>query len=403
MSSKGIRYLFKSKQFHYQALRTLGHSIYHGAAPGEVLSVINHIKDGDVQNWHDQWIDMGKKSVNQAESSNDNLFKGNAFLRASNYFRTSEFFMDINDQNRLAVYNESVDTFQKALKYLSIKHKIYYVPYENGKMRNYYFPGDKEKPLIFICGGFDSTNEESFFWMGSALIQRGYPVIMFEGPGQSSMLREYQIKFISDWHLIVSKIIDASIMQDNALAKKKKVLLGISYGGLLAGRAAPFENRIDAIALFGGPFDTVEAGLFQAPVIARWLYEHNYKKAFNVLSEIKQFFDPGLRWGVKNGLWTIGGQNAFDFLKIATDFTQKNIHEKVKCHVLNFYGEKDIYVVDGFQDVMFEKAFPNAASYTLKIFKEEEGSAEHCQIGSGEQAVQLFVTWLNNCNLEDKK
>lgn len=162
-SSYGTKYLYPSKRFHYQAARTLGHSIYQGAAPGEVFSVISRVEDGDVENWHKQWLGMGDRIEKLAESANDPVSMGNAYLRASNYYRASEFFMDTGDKNRLVIYNKSVDTFKKGLKNLGIKYQEYFIPYQTGKMRNYYFPGDKDKPLVFVCGGFDSTNEESFF------------------------------------------------------------------------------------------------------------------------------------------------------------------------------------------------------------------------------------------------
>jgi pimeloyl-ACP methyl ester carboxylesterase len=395
----GIRYLFDSKAFHYQTARTMGHSIYQGAGSGEVLSIINKIKNEDEESWYIHWQEIASRMENLAESSDDNISKGNAYLRASNYFRTGEFFLHPKDDRRLSIYLKSVDTFQKGIKFLGLEHKTYYLPYETGQMRNYYFPGHKDKPLIMICGGFDSTNEESFFFMAYGLIHRGFPVLMFEGPGQSSVLREHQIQFTPDWHKVVAKTIDGVIEQDSSLQVRKKVLLGISFGGILAGRAAAYEKRLDAVALHGAPYDMVAGALFQMPAIARWAYENDFKNSLNLLSAIKLRFDLTLRWGLRNGIWSIGGNNTYEFLKAATPYTLKDVQEKITCPILVFYGEKDIYVSDGYQNVMFEQAFKNAKSYTLNVFKEEDGSAEHCQIGAAEQATMVFIKWLNNSAL----
>lgn len=62
-------------------------------------------------------------------------------------------------------------------------------------MRTYHFPGQPQRPVFLVHGGFDSTNEESYFLIAAPLIDRGYPVVMFEDPGQLSMARDCDIHF----------------------------------------------------------------------------------------------------------------------------------------------------------------------------------------------------------------
>lgn len=95
--------------------------------------------------------------------------------------------------------------------------------------------------MFVVHGGFDSTNEESYFLIAAALIERGYPVLMFEGPGQSSMARDYNIHFTVDWHRPVGAILDFVERRLPELSGNRKVLVGISFGGLLAARAAAFR------------------------------------------------------------------------------------------------------------------------------------------------------------------
>ena len=393
--SKGVHRLFKSNQFHYQASRTLGHAYYQGSTPGEVLSVIGGIEDRDEESWQQNWFEMANRVETFGENAHDGISKGNAFLRASNYYRTSEYFMSPENPDRINIYHKSVEMFKKAMDASKIPYQAYEVPFESGKMKNYYFPGAKDKPLVLICGGFDSINEESYFWMGTPLIKRGYPVILFEGPGQSNMIRSYGIRFTPDWHKVVSATIDAAIHQDSSLASKKKILVGISFGGLLSARAAAYEKRLDGLVVFGAPFDMVSASLHQVPSFAKWLYQNQQGSIINFLVNIKKRFDQGMRWGLRNGMWTIGGKNTYEYLKTAEAYTLHDVHEKITCPVLVFYGENDFYVSDGVQDKLYETAFQNAESYTLKIFKKEEGSAEHCQSGSVAQAARFLVSWMD--------
>lgn len=395
-NSEGVYRLFKSDSFHYQSLRTLGHSLYQGSAAGEVLYVISQIRDQDENAWYAEWNKMGEKCEDWAGKAFDPVTKGNALMRASNYYRTSEFFLPPADERKRKAYDRHVTTFMKALTELGIKHDIYDIPYENGEMTTYYFKGDIHKPLVIVCGGFDSTNEESYFWIGKPLIDRGYSVAMFEGPGQSGMLRYFDIKFTPDWHKPVGKVIDFLSIKDPSTQKRKKILFGISLGGLLMGRAAAFEPRVDGVALFGSPFDFLDGALFQLPTVARNLFYGEHKGIFNFLANTKRKISITTRWGLNNGMSSMGGETPYDFLVIGKRFTLKDVHEKVKCPVIVFYGERDWFISDGIQDAMFKKAFKNTKSYTLKTFPFEDGSSEHCQVGAIEQSAMVFVEWMEN-------
>ncbi len=394
--TNGVYNLFKSDSFHYQALRTLGHSMYQGSAAGEVLSVISRIKDQDEDAWYEEWNRMGEKCGNWAGKAVDPVTRGNAYLRAFNYFRTAEFFLPPGDGRKVTVYDRSVDAFQKALKELGVKHSIYSIPYENGKMVTYYFKGENDKPLVIVCGGFDSTNEESYFWIGRPLVDRGYSVAMFEGPGQSGMIRHFNIRFTPDWHRPVGRVIDYLGEMDPSIKNRKKILFGISLGGVLMGRAAARECRIDGAALFGSPFDFLDGALYQLPSAARWLFHGGHKGIFNCLAGMKKRISITTRWGINNGMSTMGGETPYDFLLIGQNYTLKNVHEKVKCPVLVLYGERDWFVSDGIQDVMFRNAFKNAKSYTLQTFPVEDGSSEHCQAGAIEQSTMAFIGWMKS-------
>lgn len=399
--SQGLRYLFSDKQFHYQAFRTLGHAPYGGALPGEVLPLISRVSDDE--SWKREWSSMAKRCETMAKSADDPISKGNALLRASNYYRAAEFFIQPKEddlESKRELYRQSIQDFQQALKYLGIPHRIYRVPSKDASMLAYYFPGNANKPVIFINGGFDSTNEESYFFAGAALIARGYPVVMFEGPGQSSMIKEHNVRFTPQWDKPVREIIDFIVAKEPRLVESKKILIGISMGGILVGRAAAFDKRIDGIVLFGSPYDMEDSALFQMPAAIRWLYQKGFSGTVNTLVNLKKKWDRGTRWGLNNGMWTVGGNDPYSMLKAFKAYTLKDVQDKIRCHVICIYGEKDLYISDDRQMSLLKNSFKNTASYTMKVFSEEDGSAEHCQIGSTEQSSQAIVSWLQKYGLD---
>ena len=224
--------LFRSEQFDNQAKRVLGHSIYHGALPGEVFSVLPRIKNGDFESWYRHWSVVAEQTVALAQRSGDAVSRGRALLRAANYFRSAMFFLPPTDSRTGEIYARSMLAFQSALSELRIPHQIHFVDYGKGRMRAYYFAGKSDGPMFLVHGGFDSTNEEGYLLIAAPLIERGYPVLVFEGPGQSSMARDYNIPFTVDWHRPIGAILDFVQRDLPDIAASRKVLVGISLGGL---------------------------------------------------------------------------------------------------------------------------------------------------------------------------
>lgn len=397
----GSRKLFTDKQFHLQAFRALGHSVYGGALPGEVMAILPHIIDDE--SWQREWTELGDRCVGSSRLAADEVSRGNALIRASNYYRAAEFFLPTHGKalkQRKELHHKSIATFREALQFLGIKNSVFSIPFGGGKMPTYLFPGRPKKPVVIVYGGFDSTTEEIWFFIGSALVERGYTVIMTEGPGQSSMIRDYDVRFIPDWHKPLGAVIDHLHRIDPSLRGRSTILVGTSFGGILAGRAAVFEKRVDGVVIFGAPYDMIRAALFQMPSVVRWMYRSGYGDFINFMLNLKARKDRGLRWGINNGMWTIGGASPYGMLQKFSDYTLEDVHEKVKCHVLCLYGEKDIYVSDDSQRALFEKSFKNATSYTMKIFTEKDGAAEHCQVGSTEHAVVALVRWMKEKGLD---
>jgi pimeloyl-ACP methyl ester carboxylesterase len=391
MGKQTLYRLFRSEQFDFQAKRALGHSVYHGALPGEVFALLPTIKDTDFESWYQRWHWLGQQTLTLAESATDPKSRGRDLLRASNYFRTAMFFLAPSDGRNDDTYNRSLQAFQAALDELGVPHRVLFVGYGAGRMRTYYFPGERDNPLFLVHGGFDSTNEEGYFLIGAPLIERGYPIVMFEGPGQSSMARDYDIHFTPEWHRPIGAVLDFVERELPELAASRKILLGISLGGLLAARAAACEPRIDGLILDGAPFDSLDAALSVNPLL-RLLYNSGRRNILNRLVGLVMKFDTSARWLIRNGMYTFGEENPYDMLHASAAYTLHDVHDKVTCDVLALRGDDDIY--GPAQAELFRTAFPNARSYTFVEYARGTGAAEHCQIGSIEQAAQTIVSWL---------
>ena len=69
------------------------------------------------------------------------------------------------------------------------------------------------------------------------LYERGYDIVLFEGPGQGRVLAEQQVPLTPDWHKPVKAVLDYFKLDD-------VTLIGISMGGFMVLEAAAFEPRV---------------------------------------------------------------------------------------------------------------------------------------------------------------
>ena len=86
-------------QFWFESKRAFGASSYGGSEFGEVLATTQRIVSGDFDSWYDEWNATAERIAKEATAQ---LARGHrvsardGFLRASTYYRASEFFLHAN-------------------------------------------------------------------------------------------------------------------------------------------------------------------------------------------------------------------------------------------------------------------------------------------------------------------
>ncbi len=172
--------------------------------------------------------------------------------------------------------------FRRALPYLPVEAEVVEIPYEDGVAIPGYIlwgGGDRSGPTALIPAGYDSPVEESYSLGGLEAALRGMNVVMFGGPGQGEMLYESGLGFRHDFEAVVGPVLDF-VAGCDGLASDRVVLVGRSFGGYLAPRAAGVDHRIGVLA--ADPAQTDMFSVIQAQLPAPWLtmIEHD-DPAFN--------------------------------------------------------------------------------------------------------------------------
>jgi pimeloyl-ACP methyl ester carboxylesterase len=394
-----MKFLFKNESFSFETLRAAGFSNYGGSDLGEVLVTARQIPDGNETAWLKSWKATAERVHGIARAS---LKQGHAvsareaFLRASNYYRTAEFFQrrdPANDPEVSALSSASREAFISASRLLGTPFEIIKIPYEGTTLPGYLFLVDDSgtpRPTIIYNNGFDSTQEESYFAIGAAALRRGYNVLAFDGPGQGAAIRQQKLVFRPDWEAVITPVINYALTREE-IAPKKLVLFGYSLGAFLVARAAAFEHRPAAMLLDDGIFDFHEAFRKALPSFVRtWIDSGQDRKALPLL-KLKMAVATSTRWGLNNGVWTFGAKSVVEFVRQTKQYTLEGIVDKIKTPALILDAEND----------QFLKGQPEILHAALKCTKRlvtltnAEGAGEHCHMGAMWRLHQVMFDWLD--------
>ncbi|RRJ62832.1 alpha/beta hydrolase [Paenibacillus oralis] len=391
-----MKIIFNDQTFSFKLLRTMGYAAFGGADIGECLSTAYRIKEGNFESWYEEWLRTANRVHREADESSKNGNKISArdfYLRASNYYRTAEFFLHGNplDKRILETWGLSRSTFRQALTLLNLHWEIVTIPYENTELPGYlYLAGNRPGPVLIVHGGYDSTAEELYFQVVISALERGYHCLVFEGPGQGAVIREQQIPFRHDWEAVVTPVVDYLAKRPEVISDKI-ALMGISLGGYLAPRAAAYEHRLAACIANDGLFS------FQVGAIAAGLggkaggeFDLSSPETEDFIASIMAQ-DTGIRWGIENGGFTFSAANLEELVHKTEPFTLEGVAEQIQCPVLVCEAEHD-HAFAGQPERLY-KALRGPKTYMK--FTAEDSAEEHCHFGALKLANHRIFNWLD--------
>lgn len=330
--------------------------------------------------------------VEAQDSEEKGLLINSAF-----YYRAAEFFMPETHKLKGFSYEKFMTYFYQETPNVAMQRCL--VDFESGKLGVIDIPAVGEtKDVILLFSGFDGLIEE-LYSCGLTLASSGYRVILFEGPGQGSALRRYNMPMIFNWESPVSAILDHFNLDSCTLA-------GVSLGGYLAPRAAAFEPRVKRVIAWGamqdwtGVIKSSMGGGVKSELVFK-LVNVGCKRLINRFTYKIAAKDPKVEWGLHHGLHASGKNCPFDFLKFTMDFTLNDVAKDITQDALLIMGESD-HLVPAHQLQDQSNALINAKSVTTRWVTEKEHGAEHCQIGNPDLVVNQILLWLDGLNLRDQ-
>jgi pimeloyl-ACP methyl ester carboxylesterase len=406
-----MKFLFDDESFSFEALRAAGFANYGGADLGEVLVAARAIPDGDEAAWHREWKAIAQRAEalgRESLQAGHEVSAREALLRASNYYRTAEFYRrddPFNDPEVAELSHRSHDTFLTAIRLFDFTTVEIAIPYQDTTLPGYLYlvddsgaargersDGGTARPTVIYNSGYDSTLEESYFAIAAAALARGYNVLAFDGPGQGGALREQRLVFRPDWEAVVTPVIDFALTRPE-IDPGRIALFGYSLGGYLVARAAAFDDRIAALILDDGVYDfqTAVAGAMP-PFVTQWIADRNDDAAIPVLSLLMSV-NTQVRWALRNGMWVMGAESTADLARKFHLYTLAGIADRITAPALVLDAENDQFFKG--EPARAAEAMVNSKT-TLVTLRESEGAGEHCHMGAMGRAHQVIFDWLDD-------
>jgi pimeloyl-ACP methyl ester carboxylesterase len=400
------RYPFfpENVQFWYETKRAFGAGSYGASEFGEVMATVSRITSGDNDSWYNEWNATAERVFAEAEAqfaAGHRISARDSYLRATTYFRGSEFFLHGNpeDTRIYSAYKKSIQAYKACCALYDPPILPVEIPYGNTTLPGYFHRvdhADMKRPLFIMHSGFDGSAEELHSEGARAGIERGYNVLTFDGPGQYGPIHRERLPFRPDWENVVTPVVDFALTLPG-VDPQKIALMGVSLGGYLAPRAAAFEKRISALVANDGVYDYGVANLGPIPPGQRTAAEAAARAkeapAFDRRLDELIKTSPVAAWALTHGMFVTGTSSPRAYVAATLEYHLRNgLAEQISCPALVLDAEEDMFFKGQPEELCEHLTCPK----TFMRFTAAEGAGAHCQVGAQRLAFGRIYDWLDD-------
>ena len=387
---------FADPEMDFQLLRSLGVANSMGAAVGEVLAAARNTKDGDPRTWPRAFATLGDqtRAMGRSVLAKHPVSARDHFQRASMYYRAAEYYDDpVTDASR-AHGLASRDAFLQAAKLMPWTVEVLQIPFERAWLPGYFMqPALAEarpRKTVIVLTGFDGTGEELYFQTGQAALERGWNLLIAEGPGQAGLLRFHpDMGFRPDYERPVGAMIDY-VLSRREVDPQRLAVYGISFGGYFASRAAAHDDRVKALVA-NSPIPDLHA--YEVGFVGADIAANPPPLTLEEIDNIPdQQMPPGMKLSFKASLRRFGVDSLATWLDRLRAFRIGDALQDIRCPSLALVGEGEGSVA---MDLFASFSKGVGGPVTQRIFTVAEGADSHSQLGNLPLSNAVIYDWLD--------
>ncbi|AGA34969.1 dipeptidyl aminopeptidase/acylaminoacyl peptidase [Thioalkalivibrio nitratireducens DSM 14787] len=388
---------FHSGELDFQLMRVLGACSSGGGSPGEIMAARSRMDDDDPARWPGAFAATADDLMEKADlamarghvvSARDHL------LRAANYYRSAEYFSDPFGAEAQRLGLASRDAFVAATRHLPFVVKAVDIPFEGADLPGYLVvpPGVSGSNKAVICmTGFDGTAEELYFETAFDAVQRGFTVLIAEGPGQVGTMRRYpDLTFRPDYEVPLRAVVDFAL-SCREIAPDRLALYGISFGGYFVTRTATYDRRIKAL-IANAPISDMHAYLSGLASAGFGMDKGGGDLRLEEIDQVPDDIMPTTTKLAFKAVCRRYGVASFSEWMAALEAYRVEDLSRITCPSLALggagEGDETLRQIEAF-------AASVSGSVTTRIFATREGADMHCQMGNYPLSNAVVYDWLD--------
>ena len=389
---------FRDDEFNYQLIRALGMADYGGSAVGECLAVVGQITDGSPNSWTQAFVELAQRVEAQGRAcltAGRKVSGRDHLLRASTYFRTAEYYGGGSGAEGAGARSQGC--FSEAATLVDPPVEPLAVSFDGGVLPGYLVrprtgvdDAARPRPTVVAVGGFDSSAEELYFQLGVPGAERGWNVVVFDGPGQLGCMRtEPTMTFRPDYEVPIAAVLDV-VSGLSGVDGERIALCGQSFGSYFAARAAAVDLRVGA--LVANP-PVVDMGRY----MEAWVGSDVYRMIRDIRPEDvagvpEDLMPRQMQWGIEAICTRFGVPSFHAWRDALEDYRLGDLLGDVTCPVLALVGEREGVEPRAQFDALVEGV---TGPVTSRVFRPADGASAHCQSDNLRLSAQVTYDWLD--------
>lgn len=392
---------FADPDFDFETRGALGAAASGVGDVGLVLATVADIVDGDRPSWFAAWTaraDRLSALADERRDAGDLPGASWAYLAASDAYSRAMGAVDglpaeQGDAVLLPTFRRGRQCWDAMIDLSDGRFVRVEVPYEGTTLPAYLLRPDASgaaRPTFVMTNGSDGSLSALWGSGAAEALDRGWNVVVYDGPGQQSMLFERGTAFRPDWEAVLTPVVDTVVARPDVDAAALTAY-GISQAGYWLPRALAFEHRFVAAVADPGVVDVATSWLAYLPKEMVQLLDGGQKELFNrYLDEGPD--DPAAARTFAFRARPYGVDDPYDLFTAVRGYELREVAGQIRTPLLITDAEDEQFWPGQSEQL----AGLLTAPHELARFGVADGANVHCQPLARKVTAQRMLGWLSS-------